>query len=286
MTTRTTAGMMITNPNTLGLFESTSPRSPSWCTPGGGLRLLRRRQPERAARHGPPGRHGRRRHALQPAQDLLHAPRRRRARLRAGRGQRRLAPFLPVPVVRSEGAAASACSTTTGRRASAGCRPSTATSACSCGPTPTSAAWAAAGLRRRRDGGAQRQLPAGAARRDATTCRTTGRACTRSSSPTATSSRRPGHDAGHRQAADRLRLPPADHLLPADRQGGADDRADRDREPARRSTSSSTPCWRSPGRRGRARAAAGAPVRTRLRRLDETAAARQPRLRWTPPVPE
>ncbi len=33
----------------------------------------------------------------------------------------------------------------------------------------------------------------------------------------------------HRQAADRLRLPPADGVLPAHRRGSADDRADRDR---------------------------------------------------------
>ena len=38
-----------------------------------------------------------------------------------------------------------------------------------------------------------------------------------------------GHGARRRQAADGLRHPPADGLLPADRPGGADDRADRDR---------------------------------------------------------
>ena len=42
----------------------------------------------------------------------------------------------------------------------------------------------------------------------------------------------PGHPGdGHRQAADRLQLPRADGLFPADRPRGADDRADRDREP-------------------------------------------------------
>jgi glycine dehydrogenase subunit 2 len=44
----------------------------------------------------------------------------------------------------------------------------------------------------------------------------------------ATSSPRPGSDPGRRQAADRLRLPPAHDLLPADGGGGAADRADRD----------------------------------------------------------
>src|SRR5207249_2677429 len=35
-----------------------------------------------------------------------------------------------------------------------------------------------------------------------------------------------GKDAGYRETADRLRLPPAHDLLPADRRRGVDDRAD------------------------------------------------------------
>ena len=50
-----------------------------------------------------------------------------------------------------------------------------------------------------------------------------------------------GPDARHRQAADRLRLPPADDLLPVDRRGGHADRADRDRNRSRRSMRSPTP---------------------------------------------
>ena len=85
----------------------------------------------------------------------------------------------------------------------------------------------------RRERGAQRQLhPQGAARAP-TTCRTTRRRCTRWSSPTRSSTST--HDVDHprhRQAADGLRLPPADHLLPADRLRRPDDRADRDGGPA------------------------------------------------------
>ena len=54
---------------------------------GGRPAVLRRRQPQRHPRQGAPGRHGLRRHPHEPAQDLLHAARRRRARRgRGGRG--------------------------------------------------------------------------------------------------------------------------------------------------------------------------------------------------------
>ena len=95
---------------------------------------------------------------------------------------------------------------------------------------------------------------------------------------------RPRHGrahARHRQAAHRPRLPPADDLLPADRARGADDRADRDREHARRSTRSPTRCSRSPARPARPPdLVKEAPHATPVRRLDEATAARQPVLRW------
>ena len=93
--------------------------------------------------------------------------------------------------------------------------------------------------------------------------------------------RRP--DARHRQAADRLRLPPADDLLPADRRGGDADRADRDRvgrdarrvrrraDRDRRTRPRATPSWST-----------SAPHTAPVRRLDEATAARQPNLRWRP----
>ena len=81
----TVAGIMMTNPNTLGLFEEHIERGGA---PGARLRragVRRRRQPERARRHRAARRPRLRRDALQPAQDLLHAARRRRAGLRPGR---------------------------------------------------------------------------------------------------------------------------------------------------------------------------------------------------------
>ena len=56
-------------------------------------------------------------------------------------------------------------------------------------------------------------------------------------------------DARPRQAPARLRLPPADRVLPAARRRGADGRADRDRDQARRSTPSPTRSPRSCARR-------------------------------------
>ena len=60
------------------------------------VRLLRRREPQRDPRQGAPRRHGLRRAAHQPAQDVLHAPRRgrpgRRARVRCASRSRRSCP--------------------------------------------------------------------------------------------------------------------------------------------------------------------------------------------------
>ena len=93
--------------------------------------------------------------------------------------------------------------------------------------------------------------------------------------------RRP--DPRHRQAADRLRLPPADDLLPADGRGGDADRADRDRvgRDARR-------VRRRADRDRRTRPTSdpelvpAAPHDAPVGRLDEATAARQPNLRWRP----
>ena len=60
---------------------------------GRGACLLRRGQPERHHGKGAPGRHGVRRTAPEPAQDLQHAARRRRSRLRRGGGERRACPL-------------------------------------------------------------------------------------------------------------------------------------------------------------------------------------------------
>ena len=93
--------------------------------------------------------------------------------------------------------------------------------------------------------------------------------------------------ARHRQAAARLRLPPADRLLPADRRRGDDDRAHRDRAARMRSTRSADAliaiaeeAVRDP------ELVKNAPYTTPVRRLDEAGAARNPDLRWKPPAEE
>ncbi len=74
----TVAAIMLTVPNTLGLFESRILDVTERVHSAGALCLLRRGEPERLPRAGAAGRHGGRPLPLQPAQDLLHAPRGRR----------------------------------------------------------------------------------------------------------------------------------------------------------------------------------------------------------------
>ena len=111
--------------------------------------VLRRREPQRG--HGPhaPGRHGLRHRALQPAQDVHPAARRRRPGRRPDRG---LGPHraVPAPSRRSSSATtARSTSTTTGRSRSAACAASRATTASSCAPTRTSCRSAPTACRRR-----------------------------------------------------------------------------------------------------------------------------------------
>ena len=83
-----TAGLMLTNPSTLGVFEKQHPGDPEDRARRGRPAVLRRRQPERHPRQGQARRHGLRRDPHEPAQDLLHAARRRRAgRGPGGRGE-------------------------------------------------------------------------------------------------------------------------------------------------------------------------------------------------------
>ncbi len=105
------------------------------------------REPQRAARHHAPGRPRFRRGPHEPAQDVHHAPRRRRARGRAGRVQvatsRRSCRCPSWPATPTSGG-----STGSGRSRSARCSRSGATSGCTSGPTPTSARWGRTGSAR------------------------------------------------------------------------------------------------------------------------------------------
>ena len=84
-----TAGLMLTNPSTLGLFDEGIEEVAEIFHSRGRAPLLRRREPERGRRPLAPGRHGLRHRPLQPAQDLLPAARRWRAGRGAGGGARR-----------------------------------------------------------------------------------------------------------------------------------------------------------------------------------------------------
>jgi glycine dehydrogenase subunit 2 len=93
------AGIMLTNPNTCGLFERDIMEIADAIHAAGALLLLRRRQLQRHRRQGAPGRSRRRCDAHQPAQDLLDAARRRRSGRGPDRALAALAPFAPVPFV-------------------------------------------------------------------------------------------------------------------------------------------------------------------------------------------
>ena len=81
-----TAAVMITNPSTLGLFESRIGELLERGPRGRRAGLHGRRQPQRDPRPVQAGRGGLRRDALQRPQDVQHAPWRRRPGRRTGRG--------------------------------------------------------------------------------------------------------------------------------------------------------------------------------------------------------
>jgi hypothetical protein len=96
------AAVMITNPNTCGLFEPDMKAISDAVHAAGGYRLLRRRQLQRHRRQGAPGRPRHRCDAHQPAQDLLHPARRRRAGFGAG-GAVRSAGAVRAAALRARG---------------------------------------------------------------------------------------------------------------------------------------------------------------------------------------
>ena len=136
--------------------------------------LRRRREPERVRRHLAARRHGLRRRALQPAQDVLDAARRRRPGRRPGRAyattSRR---SCPAPLVVREGDVLPPRLRPPASR-SGGSRLPRATSASSSASYAYMRAYGAELTRDVRERRAQRQLPARAAARTPTSCRTTG----------------------------------------------------------------------------------------------------------------
>ena len=83
-----TAAVMLTNPSTLGLFERRIVELLDAVHAAGALAYMDGANMNAILGHFRPGRRRLRRDALQPAQDVLHAPRRRRAGCRSRRGRR------------------------------------------------------------------------------------------------------------------------------------------------------------------------------------------------------
>ena len=95
------ACLMLTNPNTLGLFDRNIEEIAKIVHDVGGDALLRRREPERGHGHLAARRHGLRHRPLQPAQDVHAAARRRRSGRRPDRG---VGPHRAVPAGAAGGA--------------------------------------------------------------------------------------------------------------------------------------------------------------------------------------
>ena len=130
-----TAGLMLTNPTTLGLFDEQSRRSRRFSASR--RASLRRCEPQRGLRHFASRRHGLRHRAHQPAQDVFAAAWRRRARQRTGVVRDNSSRSCRCPP--SRGTATRSGSTTTGRNRSGRCAATRARSASSCARIRTSA---------------------------------------------------------------------------------------------------------------------------------------------------
>ena len=275
---------MLTNPNTLGVFDPNIEEIAAIVHGVGRDALLRRREPQRDHGHAAPGRHGLRHRALQPAQVLHPAPRRRRPGLRPDRGR--------------QTASSRTC------RARGSCaRRRRAFDLDDDGPRVDRPAARLPGQLRllrallRLHPLARRRGPEGRAETavlnanyllarlrepaSPSSCRwPSGELCMHEFVLSGPPMKRSWHqDARPGQAPARPRLPPADGLLPAARRRGAAGRADRDRDPrdARRLRRGDR---RDParGRRG-PRIAQNAPYTTPVRRLDEAGAAKRPVIR-------
>ena len=135
------AAIMITNPNTLGIFESHIAEIAEIVHAKGGLVYGDGANMNALLGVARPGDMGVRRHAVQPAQDVRDAARRRRPRLRPGRGEGAPRAVPPAARRREGGRRATGSSSTrrSARRPSASSASSGATSGCSSAPGRSSA---------------------------------------------------------------------------------------------------------------------------------------------------
>ncbi len=281
---------MLTNPNTLGLFDENIREIARDRPRGGRDAVLRRRQPERDHGALEARRHGLRHRPRQPPQVVLPAARRRRPRLGADRG---LGPdrALPARPARRRGASGGDGAAPTfdldyerpksigrlrGFQGNFGVFVRSYAYILSLGGDGLAEASETAVLNanyllaRLREGRAGKYLPVAFDRRCMHEFVLSGRPAKRELKV---------DDARRRQAAARLRVPSPDDLLPAARRGGADGRADRDRDARNRSTRSPTRSRRSSPRPSAIpRRCARRPTRRR------SAASTRPRRRGDPVV--
>ena len=219
---------MLTNPSTLGLFDENIEADPRHLPRRRRAHVLRRREPERRLRDLAPRRHGLRHRPHQPAQDVLAAARRRRPRRRARSPcASSLADFLPRPVVVRDG---DRFRLDYDRPRSIGkVRGFSGPFGVFVRSYAFMRAWGP-GLREMSEIAVLNANYLLARLRDAYDL-PYDRLCMHEFvlSARTLKQRARHHGARRREAADGLRLPPADGLLPARRPRGADDRADRDR---------------------------------------------------------
>jgi glycine dehydrogenase subunit 2 len=133
-----TAAVMLTNPNTLGIFETRILEMAEAAHAVGAQLYYDGANLNAIVGRARPGRHGLRRRAPQPPQDLHHAARRRRARDRTG-GRQGPPGAVPAGAGGRAATAIASGSRASGPPRSAASAASTATSATWCAPTPTSA---------------------------------------------------------------------------------------------------------------------------------------------------
>ena len=281
------AALMITNPNTLGLFEEEIEPIADGGARARRARLHGRRQHERAPGRREAGRHGRRRHAVQPAQDVLDAARRRRSGRRPGRGARVPRRRTCRCRVSCGAASGSRWSETLPKSDRPGARRSSATSACWCARYAYIERARRPGARRRRRG-SRCSTPTTCARasQDAYELPFDGAvACTSASSPT---------HARRRTASRRSTSPSASSTTASTRRRSTSRSSCSGAimiEPTETESKETLDEFVDAMLAHRARRRAAIPqTRPRRRRiargsarLDETRAARRPVLRWRPP---